>query len=95
MYESAINDKRLQLLSENKFCYEGIIKLFNLNSNYDFNNFLIKYQDGFDEKILKNISFFPAKPNDCMFHSIDLVMKKDAIVDGQSDTIKAGAVAMA
>jgi gamma-glutamyltranspeptidase len=42
------------------------------------------YEDGFDSAILKEISHSNST-KDCTFHSIDIVMKKDAVLGGQSD----------
>lgn len=77
-------------LSKTNLTYASKVnKLFYLKVKYSKINITINFKliDGFDSairnEIVKEGNFKPS--NSCMFHPIDLVMKKDHIVYGQAD----------
>ena len=78
-----------------------IMKLFTDISTYDTvladkrvqyeDKDTVCYENGFDLKLLDKLGTVDrfSKVNNCSFHSIDLIMKKDHIVYSQTDKLRA------
>lgn len=66
-------------------CFESREKFLYLKKFYYF----VFILDGFDQKVQVQIiekTNFVLNQNECMFHSIGLIMKKDHIVYGKTDS---------
>ncbi len=100
LYETSITDKRMQFCpqhDEPMVCFEG-----NKNQKIMFfsywHSFLstFTFKDGFDiglrNKLEAKTQFM--RLNNCSFHTIDLVMKKDHIMYGQVDSNRSSANAL-